>query len=261
MFKRLHAFHCGTETCSETLFDPQNKAVDAVRQMPYFFYLVEHSLGLVAFDTGPNRDFVRDNVSYLGPAARGWRVAFREGDDARSQLAAIGIDIADVSTVLLSHLHYDHAGGMRDFSNATFFIQKREWEFANNPGPRHTNNYIKSDFDVPESSLRLIEGQYDVFGDNSLVLIPTPGHTPGHQSLLINGMISTYLLAADAVYLSDLDNDACLPGPALAWSQAAMVESRRVLSELRDKKGAMVMCTHDPAFASGPRVPPFGVYD
>lgn len=260
MFKRLHAFHCGTETCSEKLFDPAASDASAVRRMPYFFYLIEHNRGLVAFDTGPHADFVRNNISYFGPAAADWRVALNSGDDATDQLAAIGVDIKDVTTVLLSHLHYDHAGGMQQFANATFVVQEREWAFAHDPSPQQVNNYVKAEFDIPSSSLRLIEGRFDVFGDDSLILIPTPGHTPGHQSLLVKGAQTAYLLTGDAAYLSDLDDDACLPGPALAWSQEAMAQSRNLLLQIRDRTHAKVLSTHDPAFIGAVRLAPQATY-
>jgi N-acyl homoserine lactone hydrolase len=246
MFKRLHAFHCGTEICNQTLFTPGRAEPGAKRSMPYFFYLIEHTKCLVAFDTGPHPSLVRDNVKYLGPAASSWQISFQPGDEAASQLASAGFKPGNVTDVLMSHLHYDHAGGMCQFPKSRFWIQQREWDFANNPPPEQANNYVKSEFHLEGASINLVEGEIDVFHDGSLLLVPTPGHTPGHQSLLIRGNETAYLLTADASYLSDLDDNDCIPGPAFIWSEPAMFASRARLRKLRDELDATVISTHDP---------------
>lgn len=256
MFKRLYAFHGGSEYCSNCVFDTQSADPDGISEIPYFFYLIEHSNGFVAFDTGVNLDLIRDMRSYLGPHAQDWKIYVRPDDDVRSQLGKIGVDIKDVKTVVLSHLHYDHAGGMNLFENAVFLVQRDEWDFALNPPNVQQNSYVRSEYDVPAVRLRLIGGEFDIFGDGTLILVPTPGHTKGHQSLLIAGRASSYILAADAAYVPDLEDISRLPVASLIWSKEALIESRMNLRRLRDRYNAKVICTHDGDFRNSLNLAP-----
>lgn len=244
MSTRLFAFHCGAELCPERALDPDAPEDAGFRRMPYSFYLIEHGGTLIAFDTGPNPDFIDRGVAYIGPAASSWRVELCPRDDARSQLHGAGIDIDDVSHVVMSHLHYDHAGGMALFRNARFWVQRDEWDFAIDAAAQRTS-YVRSEFDVPSTSLTLLDGDHDLFGDGMIMLLSTPGHTPGHQSLLVAGLRQPSILAADAAYLSDLDDRRCMPGPAFIWDPREMQRSIGRLRRLRDERQARVFVTHE----------------
>ncbi|OHV19439.1 N-acyl homoserine lactonase family protein [Rhizobium sp. RMa-01] len=261
MFKRLHAFHCGYERFPNAIFDPFSSDPAGLREIPYFIYLIEHSDGLVLFDTGAHPNLIADITAYLGPEAENWGIEVHPSDDAREKLKSIGIWPTDVEHVVLSHLHYDHAGGMTSFPNAQYWIQRPEWEFAAEPAIYQEGLYIRSEYDVPSSRLNLVDGQQDMFGDGSLILVPTPGHSPGHQSLLIKGNCTSYILAGDAAYEPDLEDIARLPAASLAWSPSAMVESRLTLRRLRDEHKSEVLCAHDINFRTNVRLAPAASYE
>ncbi len=118
------------------------------------------------------------------------------------QLAEIGVKPGDIAFVAVSHTHPDHIGNVDRFPASLLLIQKKaqfDWAFA--PGKRPL---FKND-----RPLKLLEGDYDVFGGDSVILLSTPGHTPGHQALLVHLAKSGWiLLAGDAAHFQDnWDND------------------------------------------------------
>lgn len=261
MFKKLHAFHCGYERFPNAIFDPFSPDPAGIRETPYFFYLIEHSDGLVLFDTGANPGMIEDIKAYLGPEADNWGIDVTPGDDARVLLKTVGVDAADIGHVALSHLHYDHAGAMKSFPNARYWVQSDEWEFAKTPPAYQEAIYIQSEFDVPLDRVRLLNGRADIFGDGAIQLIPTPGHTKGHQSMFIKGRGRSYLLAADAAYEPDLGEVTRLPAAALTWSPDEMIKSRLEMRRIRDDNAALVICTHDTAFRTSIKLAPGSFYD
>ena len=260
MLKKLHAFQCGLKRFPNALFDPFSANPAGIMEIPYFFYLVEHTNGLVLFDTGANPGLIENIKAYLGPEADNWGIDLKPADDARAQLGAVGVKAEDIDHVVLSHLHYDHAGAMASFPKAQYWIQTLEWEFARNPPLYQQGMYIQSEFDVPIHRIRFMNGAEDMFGDGTIQLIPTPGHTRGHQSMLLQGANQSYLLAADAAYNPDLEDIGRLPAAALAWSPSAMIESRLALQQIRNDIGALVLCSHDVAFRTAVKRAPEEFY-
>jgi glyoxylase-like metal-dependent hydrolase (beta-lactamase superfamily II) len=184
------------------------------------------------------------------------RIRSRPGDDVVSQLALLGLEPGDVTYVANSHLHFDHCGGNELFPKSTFLVQRKELEAARDPAILALKRYTPSpeDFDHP-LAYRPVDGEHDVFGDGSVVLIPTHGHTPGHQSLRVRAGTGTDLvLTADACYTREnMDRD-LLPG--ILWDADDMARSLSRLRALRDREGATVIYGHDPAqWRELPRAP------
>ena len=215
--------------------------------VPVPCYLVAHPRGHLLFDTGVHADARVDPVARLG-AQRAARFGVRSGpaDDAVSQLALLGLRPDDLTYVANSHFHFDHCGGNECFPRATFLVQKREMEAARAAAGAYPG-YTPSarDFDHP-LDYRLVDGEHDVFGDGRVVLFPTYGHTPGHQSLRIRGTGSAadLVLTADACYTREnMDRDV-LPG--VLWDAPEMSRSLAALRALRDRTGATLVYGHDP---------------
>jgi glyoxylase-like metal-dependent hydrolase (beta-lactamase superfamily II) len=159
-----------------------------------------------------------------------------------------------VRYVANSHLHFDHCGGNEFFPRATFLVQRPELEAARRPGfvPGYSPSPI--DFDHP-LDYRMIDGEHDVFGDGTVLLIPTYGHTPGHQSLLVRAGKGTQVVcASDACYTREnMDRDVL---PKILWNPSIMRDSLATLRKLRDSAGATVFYGHDPEqWAAIPRAP------
>ncbi len=137
--------------------------------LPVGAFLINHPEGMLLFDTGPGR-----RVSTVRPAACSdsapvlWRTRSSRSD----------VRPTDVNAVINCHLHYDHAGGNPLFPGVPIFVQAREYEAAG-----ELAYLIAERIDFPGADLRLVHGEEEVMP--GVRVIPTPGHTPGHQSLVI----------------------------------------------------------------------------
>jgi N-acyl homoserine lactone hydrolase len=121
------------------------------------------------------------------------------------QLAEIGLKPADIGYVAISHTHGDHIGNMASFPNSTVVMQRAEYSWIHSPdGPNDNVNQLMAlarQLLGKPKKLQLIDGDTDVFGDGSVTLLSTPGHTPGHQSLLVHLKASGFImLSGDVVH-------------------------------------------------------------
>jgi N-acyl homoserine lactone hydrolase len=187
-------------------------------RVPIVAFLLEHpTAGLVLIDTGFQRSVAdgggRDRARNLGPLGRLMvrGVRMRPDQTVAAQLRSRGIDPAEVGLVVMTHLHFDHASALCDFPAATVLVAEREWDAARargsslrgysvaqlDPGP----SYRTVGFSAPGAHTRGAFAQaLDVFGDGSLTLVATPGHSAGHLSLILRLRDREALIAGDAVY-------------------------------------------------------------
>jgi glyoxylase-like metal-dependent hydrolase (beta-lactamase superfamily II) len=216
--------------------------------VPISACLVVHPKGRLLFDTGVHRAAITDPLGRLGERrAKFMSIRSRPGDDVVSQLALLDLEPDDVTYVANSHLHFDHCGGNEFFPRSTFLVQRTELEAARDPAILATKRYTPSpeDFDHP-LTYRSVDGEHDVFGDGTVTLIPTYGHTPGHQSLRVRaGNEADLVLTADACYTRENMDRNLLPG--ILWDADEMARSLARLRGLRDREGATVIFGHDPA--------------
>jgi N-acyl homoserine lactone hydrolase len=237
---RLYAFFGGSEFADKsmlTLF----RGLGVQRQIPFQFFMVEHPAGRMMFDTGANPAAVKKPEDYR--PSREFHSAVTEADLAPSRLAEVGLKPEQIDLVANSHLHYDHAGGNRFFTHAQFLVQFDELQGAWWPESYARDNYCREDFDLTVKYEEL-EGDHDVFGDGSVVLIQTPGHTRGSQSLVLRLRdAGTMVLAQDAVYLRENLDDLVLA--PTCWDQRAMLHSFKRLRDLRRIDNAVVVPGHD----------------
>jgi N-acyl homoserine lactone hydrolase len=181
--------------------------------LPIPAFLVEHpGAGLVLVDTGFHPSVVssvRPNMGALGPLL--YRVRTTREQTIAAQLAARGFAIGDVKTVVMTHLHIDHASGVAELPDATFVVDRREWAAAGERGGTlrgyvrrqfdHAFDWRTVDYDAQEIDSFATFGQsVDLFGDGSVRLLSTPGHTRGHQSVLLRLSNRDALLTGDAAF-------------------------------------------------------------
>lgn len=152
-----------------------------------------------------------------------------------------GIDPASVRTVLMTHLHVDHTSGMPTLTGARFWITPREWKAARSRLAA-AKGFIGRHL-PPEDRVELVEGEVDVLGDGSIRLLPTPGHTPGHMSVLVRTPSGEVLLAGDAAYTLRNVREQSLP-----LINADADAYRRSLARLKAfaDAGVLVVPSHDP---------------
>jgi glyoxylase-like metal-dependent hydrolase (beta-lactamase superfamily II) len=256
---RIFAFHCGGDVSDWATFDPFDERVGTKAYNPYFMYLVQHPRGNLLFDSGVHPQMGTDPVARLGPAAASFQVQVSHDDTVEGRLATIGMTPNDVDIVVQSHLHFDHAGGLGWLTHASVLVQREELQFAYDPPIYQKLIYVPADFDHGLKWQEL-DGDHDVFGDGRVVIISTPGHTRGHQSLMVKlGSGKTVILLADAAYLLAKMRERALP--AVLWSPDAMVASWDRIESLEREHDATLYTTHDLDFRERMKLAPEGWYE
>nr|MBC7244333.1 N-acyl homoserine lactonase family protein [Chloroflexota bacterium] len=253
---RLHIFNTGWASVQERQLYVGGST--ATRTLPVLSFVIEHPKGLVVFDTGLNASLALRPRQYVGWPSNPL-LPFRSspGMNLSTQMRGRGLPPEEVACVVLSHLHYDHTGDLRAFSKARLIVARLEWQAAQSP-LRRFKGYLDKEYsglafsliDFPLYSNRTpnnaLQGQYgwDLMEDGSLILVPTFGHTQGHQSLLVFLPYGVILLAGDAVYVREgYARPATQPHaqfPESAWRTLIGI---RALA--KGEPNAIILPTHD----------------
>ena len=165
-------------------FGVTKEEVGGTTDMPVPAYLIVHPKGTLLWDTGLGDRLVGRPASETRVGNFGQTVT----RSLVSQLSGVGVRPDDVTYLPLSHLHFDHVGNANDYARATWVVQKAERDsvWGSTPLPSFANPASVAAFSaLKDSKSRVIEGDHDVFGDGTVVIKSTPGHTPGHQSLFV----------------------------------------------------------------------------
>jgi N-acyl homoserine lactone hydrolase len=250
---RIYPLYCGGDMTDWAVLDPFDLRAGQKAFTPYFIYVVTHPAGNVLFDSGPHPTLRTNPHSRLGAVANSFEVRMLEGDWLVPRLATIGMTPADISHVVQSHLHFDHAGGLEWLKHSKIYVQRDELNFARNPPRYQQGIFVPMDF---EHDLEWIEldGAHDIFGDGRLHIIPTPGHTKGHHSLLVRLRSRPVFLLGDATYLVSKMRDRLLP--AVMWSPDAFMSTWNIVEEIERKEGALLVATHELDFETSVPIAP-----
>ena len=206
-------------------------------------YLIRHAQGWLMWDTG-----VPDSVAAMpdGLSSAGGAMMWRRPKTIASQLAVIGVKPADIRYVAISHTHGDHIGNVDMFPAATVLIQSAEydWAFAGASPP-----FSK------EHPVRKLDGELDVFGDGSVRVISTPGHTPGHESLLVHMARTGYVvLSGDAAHFRDNWENRRVP--SMNVDKDKTLASMQHIADLLAQYKADLWINHDKPQSDTMRRPP-----
>ena len=237
---KLYAFTCGWITAT---LDRFLEGAEGTITIPIEVFLIDHPKGKALFDTGLPKLAQTDPAGAYGrQLAEMFKPTYQAGEDVAGRLAAIGIAVDEIDFIVNSHLHFDHCGGNALVPNATVVVQSREWKAGMDPELGRQIGLSRRLFDLGHK-VKQVEGEYDLFGDGSVVLMPTYGHTPGHQSLRIKNESGDTLLAADCCYFHRTLEDMHLP--PFAFDREAQ---RNVLLKLREMRanGSRIVYGHDP---------------
>jgi N-acyl homoserine lactone hydrolase len=210
-------------------------------------WLIERGNQWLLWDTGVPESALND--------PQGWStlpklIVYHLDKTLTDQLAEIGLKPADIAYVAISHTHGDHIGNMGLFQNSTALIQRAEYEWISSPdGPNDNVNQLKAlarKLMGTPKHLRLLDGDTDVFGDGSVTLISTPGHTPGSQSLLVHLKNSGFIiLSGDVVHLEEnFEKDTV---PSLNTDKAASIASMERVRRMISTYNAKFFINHDKA--------------
>ncbi len=210
-------------------------------KLPVPAYLIEHADGMLVYDTGLHPETQTDPEGRLGRSASLFEINFPAGHEITGRLDSMGVAATDVERVVASHLHFDHAGGNELMKHARLVVQKTEWDAAHDPEAIASNGYYSADFDH-DMDLEIVDGEHDLFGDGSVRLIPTFGHTPGHQSMVIEVGDRHLVLTGDACYFRRTIDELNLP--RFVADRDAMVRSLHQLRAL-EEAGMELIFGHD----------------
>lgn len=242
----LHVFQTGTITTDKHNIK-MNRGNDSW-EIPVPWYLLKHPMGNVIIDGGIAREAAIDMKAYWGDVCKTYKPTVDVKQTCVEQCRSVGVEPNDVRYVVQSHLHLDHTGAIGRFPKAQHIVQRSEYDYAFAPQWFTAGAYVRADFDRPGLNWKFLGGEntdmFDLFGDDVLKMISTPGHSPGHQSFLINLPKSgPLLLAIDAAYTMDHYENKVLPGFMTSAQQAA--ESVDKLRRIAERTNAKFIAGHD----------------
>jgi N-acyl homoserine lactone hydrolase len=221
----------------------QNELID----IPVPVFLIEHPRGLVLFDTGLAPEAWEDDPrAVYGDLLDGLQIQFPPENSLERQFARYGFDFDDVTHVIVSHSHKDHTGGLYLFPQAELFMSEEDLRYAFWPDKAYQRFFRREDLDRTRSfSWNPLNTDHDLFGDGSIQIIRTPGHTDGQLSLLVKLPSRSFILTGDAVHFRS-SMDAQLPCPA-DMNARASIQSIQRIKRLSASHEADVWVMHDPA--------------
>jgi N-acyl homoserine lactone hydrolase len=233
--EKLYILNCGEGVAGDiSRWSPglnEGKSMDFVDNC----YLIKHAQGWFLWDTG-----IPDAVAAMPnglPPADPKAVYWHRPKTLAAQLEQIGVKPSDIKAMAVSHTHPDHIGNVEMFPTAMLYVQKAEYDW---PGANNEPRF------KPSHPVTKLEGDHDVFGDGSLTILSTPGHTPGHQSLLVKlPHTGAVVLTGDAVHFkSNWENRGV---PSNNFSKELTLASMQKLSDTLTSEKAQLWINHDKA--------------
>jgi N-acyl homoserine lactone hydrolase len=233
---KLYILNCGEGVAGD--ISRWSPGVNVGKSMDFVdnCYLIRHAQGWMIWDTGVADAIAAmpDGQAPADPKATHWR----RPKTLASQLDQLGVKPPDIKFIAVSHTHADHIGNVELFPNAMLLVQRAEYEWPSNPSgtPRFK----------PEHPVTKLEGDHDVFGDGSVTIVATTGHTPGHQSLLVKlPKTGALVLSGDAVHFkSNWDNRGV---PSMNYDKDKTLASMQRIADLLATEKAQLWINHDKA--------------
>jgi N-acyl homoserine lactone hydrolase len=215
---------------------------------PVTMHIIQHPRGLIVFDTG-NNVAVSDNqcASYWGAGLCGaFNIQQSRDEVIDRQLQKLGFRAEDVKYVIYSHFHLDHAGNIKMFPKAKHVVQKDELKGAWWPEKFQRAAYVLKDYDgTRDYDFLELTGDYDLFGDGSVMILDSKGHTAGHQSVMLRLPRTGYvIMSGDAVYTAENEKGVI---PGITWNTNESMKSIDKLKALRDTRTGQLWYSHEPA--------------
>ncbi|BCA04892.1 N-acyl homoserine lactone hydrolase [Bradyrhizobium diazoefficiens] len=242
--ERLYVLNCGEGTAGDiSRWTPglnEGKSMDFVDSC----YLVKHAKGWFLWDTGI-ADSVAAMPNGLVPADPK-AVTWRRPKTLAAQLEQLGVKPDDVKAMAVSHTHPDHSGNVELFPQAMLYVQKAEYDW---PGANNEPRF------KPSHPVEQLAGDKDVFGDGSVTILSTPGHTPGHQSLLVKlPKTGAVILSGDAVHFRDNWDNRRVPSMNVNKDQSAA--SMQKIADTLSREKAQLWINHDKAQRDSQKMAP-----
>ncbi|HEY4374974.1 MAG TPA: N-acyl homoserine lactonase family protein [Burkholderiales bacterium] len=249
---RMYVFDCGTNHTGDLSRWSPGAHMGEAATFSDNCYLIRHGGDWMLWDSG-----LSDAIAHMpnGQTSAGGAINARVSKTLLSQLTEIGVKPEDIHYLAFSHTHSDHVGNANYFTHATLYIQEAEYNAAFGPDAAKLGFNPALYDKLRASPVKKLHGDFDVFGDGSVTIISTPGHTPGHQSLLVRlPKRGAVLLSGDMVHFRE--NWDMGRVPAANYDKEASVRSMQKAAQVMAANHAQLWINHDAAqSATIPKAP------
>ncbi|MEZ5590830.1 MAG: N-acyl homoserine lactonase family protein [Gammaproteobacteria bacterium] len=265
---KLYVFSSGALTIGKGVlqnFGPMDPPI----QIPVGFFVIQHPKGNVLFDTGNNDKIITD-PSYWGPNFASLKPVNTPDVAIDVQLSKIGLTPDDIKYVVVSHMHLDHGGNVAKFPNSTLIIQRDEIYYSMFPDEPFTGPFIPADTWALRSpvgsgkpnamNMVILENEdMDIFGDGSIVVKSSRGHTKGHQMMTVRlPNTGTIILTGDNAYFRENIEKSIPPNLVLAYDPAGIMRAYEFIRFMMASEDADYFTAHDPdAFKAMKKAPEY----
>ena len=237
---KLYTFSGGTVVANMLeLFSQDTTYTGQSKEFADAFYVIVHPKGTLMWDAGLPEGLVGMPEPFTSPDGA---FTVSRKDSVVNQLASIGMTPGDIDYISLSHTHFDHVGHANVFAGSTWIVQEKEYDFITSEESQKNNadnyNAIKE-----LTKIKKINGDYDVFGDGSVVMKFMPGHTPGHQVLYLDLVEHGSLLLSGDMY-HFYENREFRRVPIFNYDVAQTRTSMAAFEAFAEEKGAKVYLQH-----------------
>jgi glyoxylase-like metal-dependent hydrolase (beta-lactamase superfamily II) len=238
--EELVAFPCGSvESSDRSLWSP-GIDVNVKHSMVASCYLIRHAKGLMVWDTGIPA-FVESKPK--GVSIADGKINLFLKKSFPESLKDFGVNPKEIKHLGLSHMHADHAGNANAFDQAIWYVQEAEYDAAFSPLAEKLNFKPKTYNKLANSQTVKLNGHHDVYGDGSVMLIPAPGHTPGHQVALVQLASGPVLLSGDLWHFESNHKHSRVPG--FNYDAKQTLDSIKAINALIAITGAKLFIQHD----------------
>ena len=243
---RLYIFDCGRLDYTDISAFGVSNDDTAVREMFVPCYLVEHAGKRLIWDAGLPLALV--GAGTVNPApGMGFIMSYKRS--LLDQLAELDLGVDDIDYLALSHLHFDHAGAANSFNNSIWIMQQVEYDVAINNPESIAGAQPQLFSELKNSETLLLNGDYDVFGDGKVKIISTPGHTVGHQVLLVDLANTGKLLLSGDLYHFRVTRTLNAT-PIFNYNREQTLRSMQKVETLLKETGATLWIEHDMKLAN-----------
>ncbi|MGB3774972.1 MAG: N-acyl homoserine lactonase family protein [Leeuwenhoekiella sp.] len=237
---KLYVFDGGkVKANNKSLFAQENTYDGEVINLADAFYVINHPEGILLWDTGLPENLVGNNA-YTTPD--GSFTISRE-DSIVDQLASIGLSPEDINYIAFSHIHFDHTGAANHFPEAKWLVQQTTLDFIESDSIKGNSFYDVKSFENLKN-IEILNGDFDLFNDGTVVIKYLPGHTAGHQGLFLDLAISgPTMLSGDTYHFRQNRRDSIIP--RINYNIPQSGESIDVFEKFVTKSNAEVHIQHD----------------